>query len=284
MRAEESNTSAARDARARALVVPREHGAWGLLLVPFVSGALASWGSGQPWWLELSLLVCALSLFWLRTPLESLLGSGPIKAQTAPERRSALLAALLIFCLAIASLAVLMWGGSNSGLWKLGAVGGLAFLLQMLLRRLGRGTRLASQLVGAIGLTATAPAAYYVGSGRLDARALALWAANWLFAANQIHFVQLRIHAARAGTFPEKIRVGKVFLAMQVLVLAAIALATRWFALPSLIVLAFLPVLFRGTRWFFLEAAPLDVKRLGRSELNHGIAFGLLLALAFLWK
>ncbi|MGA7766885.1 MAG: hypothetical protein WCA27_11755 [Candidatus Sulfotelmatobacter sp.] len=40
---------------------------------------------------------------------------------------------------------------------------------------------MAAQLVGAIGLTCTAPAAYYIGTGRLSERAFILWAANWIF-------------------------------------------------------------------------------------------------------
>ena len=38
-----------------------------------------------------------------------------------------------------------------------------------------------------IGLTSTAPGAYYVATGQLDGRAWALWLANWLFAGDQIH-------------------------------------------------------------------------------------------------
>lgn len=63
---------------------------------------------------------------------------------------------------------------------------------------------MAAQLMGVIGLTCAAPSAYYIGAGRLNERALVLWAANWAFAGNQIHFVQLRIHAARAAISPGK--------------------------------------------------------------------------------
>jgi len=70
---------------------------------------------------------------------------------------------------------------------------------------------MAAQIVGAIGLTCTAPAAYYIGRGRLNERAFILWAANWIFAGNQIHFVQLRIHSARASNVGEKFARGKLF-------------------------------------------------------------------------
>ncbi len=74
---------------------------------------------------------------------------------------------------------------------------------------------MAAQLVGTVGLTCTAPAAYYIGTGRLDERAFVLWAANWIFAGNQIHFVQLRIRSAHAATLPDKFNRGRFFFLAQ---------------------------------------------------------------------
>ena len=54
-----------------------------------------------------------------------------------------------------------------------------------------------SEMVGTIGLTASAPAAYYVITGKFNATAWTLWLANILFAGDQIHYVQLRIHTAK---------------------------------------------------------------------------------------
>ena len=90
------------------------------------------------------------------------------------------------------------------------------------LRSLGRKTRMMAQLVGAIGLTCTAPAAYYIGTGRLSERAFVLWAANWIFAGNQIHFVQLRIQSARASTFSQKFARGKIFFLAQLAFFASL--------------------------------------------------------------
>ena len=142
---------------------------------------------------------------------------------------------------------------------------------------------MASQLMGAAGLTATAPAAYYLGTGRLDSRALILWTANWLFACNQIHFVQLRIHATRAATLQEKFAQGKSFFLGQAVLLLALALGTLSRMVVPLLIVAFLPGLVRGTMWFFQGQEPLDVKKLGWSEMRQGAAFAILLAIAFLF-
>ena len=59
---------AAQQARIRALVIPREHGAWGLLLVPLFTGVVAGYASEHRIWPLLLFTMAALSLFWLRTP------------------------------------------------------------------------------------------------------------------------------------------------------------------------------------------------------------------------
>jgi len=223
----------------------------------------------------------ALFLFWLRTPVESLLGSGVITAHTAGERRTTFLASCVLAAGSVACLAALLWNGRNSQLVHIGLMAAAALAVQTALRRVGREMRLISQVVGAIALTATAPAAYYLGSGRLGTPALALWIANWCFACDQIHFVQLRIHAGRASGFGEKFEKGKYFFAGQALLLAALVCASVWRWIPPLVLLAFVPALIRGTGWFFRKAQPLSVKQLGWSELQQGIAFGVLLALAF---
>ncbi|HEX8817672.1 MAG TPA: YwiC-like family protein [Terriglobales bacterium] len=273
--------SAVQKARTRALVVPREHGAWGLLLVPLFTGLVAGFASSYRL-LPLALFtITALALFWLRTPVESLIGSSPIAAHTPRERFIALFASIVLAAIAAVCLAALLWGWRNQGLLLVGGIAAVALVVQAVLRKLGRSTRMASQFVGSIGLTATAPAAYYLGSGRLDSHAIILWAANWAFACDQVHFVQLRIHAGRASNFSEKFAKGKFFFLGQIaLTLVLIFAALRQIIAP-LVLVAFVPGLIRGTRWFFLPAAPLDVKKLGWSEMRQGIIFGVLLALAF---
>jgi hypothetical protein len=275
---------AAQQARIRALVIPREHGAWGLLLVPLLTGVVAGYASEHRIWPLLLFTVTALSLFWLRTPLESLIGTSSLTAETERERRTALIASTLLATLATTCLAGLMWNGQNLQLLLLGGATALAFLIQSVLRNLGRKTRMAAQLVGAIGLVCTAPAAYYIGTGRLSERALILWVANWVFAANQIYFVQLRIHSARATTFSRKLAHGKFFLLAQPVLFASLVFAAFWRVILPLAIVAFLPALLRGTLWFFTKPEPLDVRSLGWSEMKQGVAFGLLLAVAFIYS
>ena len=268
--------------RQRALVIPREHGAWGMLLVPLATGAVAALRSSVNGGALALFIVAAMSLFWLHTPLESWLGTSAIKAQTKDERAFVLRTMGVIGMLAVASIAALMWNGYSRGLLTIGAVSGLAFAIQAGVRRLGRKGRMPAQIIGAVGLTSTAAGAYYVATGKLDHTAVALWLANWLFAGDQIHFVQVRIRSSRAANMDEKMKQGLLFFCGQVALIGVILAACRFGLFSDAMALAFLPVLVRGTLWFVRRYRPLDVHKLGFSELTHALIFGALLCASFL--
>lgn len=276
-----AHTSTAQTSRMRAMVIPREHGAWGMLLVPLISGAIVGVRRGGNAGPALLFLVAAVSLFWLRTPMESWLGTSPIKAQTLREREVVLWAMALIATLTLACAIALLWQGRLE-LIAIGAIAALAFGLQAVVKKLGRKGRMPAQVIGAIGLSSAAAGAYYVATGRLDATAAALWLANWLFAGNQIHFVQLRLRSSKAETFEEKTQQGLAFLSGQIALIATILVACRLGFFPAAAAVAFLPVLLRGTLWFLRGRQPLDVHKLGFSELGHSLLFGSLLCAGFL--
>src|SRR5271157_5548449 len=270
------------NSRLRTMVIPREHGAWGMMLVPLATGAIVALPSGINAGALTLFILAAMSLFWLRTPIEAWLGTSAIKAQTPQERAFVLRAMIAIGVVATASVVALLWSGHNTGLLLIAAVAALAFGLQAAVKKLGRNGRMPAQVVGAIGLTSTAAGAYCVATGKLDHVALALWLANWLFAGNQIHFVQVRIRSSRAATMNEKLQQGLPFFAGQVVFIGAILAACRFRLFPTAIALAFVPVLLRGTLWFIRGRQPLDLHKLGFSELAQALLFGALLCAAFL--
>lgn len=263
--------------RKKSLIVPREHGAWGILLVPLITGAaigLLSGGSGAR---LIPLCIVALALFWLRTPVESWTGTSPIRAHTPGEFRLVRNTAVALSAVSIAALVWLFWGGRNVGLAWIGCVACAAFLLQALMRRAWRGARTAAQMVGSAGLTSTGAAAYYVVTGRLDATAWTVWAANLLFAMNQIQFVQLRIHAPREAGRREKLRTGAGFFVAQIILLLVIGAACAAGVLRWSAVLAFVPLLVRGFAWFATGPRKLVINAVGKSELVYSCVFGVLL-------
>jgi hypothetical protein len=267
--------------RLRSLVFPREHGAWGILLVPLVTGAWIGLTTGRGFFPLILFITASLALFCLRTPAEIWLETSPLRPQTPAERHAVLVSIFAYAAIAAIALGLLLGRERATGLLLLGAVVGVLFVAQALLKKLRRQTRMAAQLLGSLGLTSTAAGAYYVVTGRFDATALILWGANWLFAANQIHFVQLRIHSARASGPADKLARGKGFLAGEMITAGLLLAAWRTGGLPGAAALAFAPALLRGLFWFLRRPAPLEIYRLGYSELAHALAFGVLLILGF---
>jgi hypothetical protein len=252
-----------------------------MLLVPLATGAVLGRPGADRIVLLLLLAVAALGLFCARTPLEAWLGISPCRVQNPRERRVILHSIYIYTSVSLGALAILLWQIRSSGLFLVGAAAATAFLVQAILKSRGRQTRMAAQLVGSIGLTATAAAAYYVASGRLDTTALVIWAANWVFAANQILYVQTRIRSARATTFDERLTQGKWLILGEIVMALALVLAWRKGWLPNLALLAFAPVLWRRLSWFFSSASRLQIRRLGVSELIHAVIFAALLIAGF---
>jgi hypothetical protein len=221
----------------------------------------------------LLLLVAALSLFWLRTPLESLLGTSALRAQAADEKRSVLTFIVALGMIATLTLGILLWGGRNADLWLIGIAAAIAFAGQALLKKLGRRARMLSEMIGTIGLTSAAPAAYYVITHKFDSVAWMLWLANFVFAGNQIHYVQLRIHTSKVTGTREKLAHGWPFAVGQI-VMMIVLLAASWFGrMPWIALIAFVPLLLRGWVYFFQKPAPLLVRQLGWSELRQAAIF-----------
>jgi len=271
----------ARRERHRALILPREHGAWGLLLVPIITGAGVAFRECSHIFPLILLSAAALALFWLRTPAESLLGTSVMRAQTTEESRTVKLAIVVLGGVAAGALCALLWAGKNADLWPLGAFVAAAFIAQSLLKKLGRGARMLSQIVGTIGLTAAAPGAYYVITGNFNATAWMLWLANILFAGDQIHYVQLRLHTAKVEGFRAKLVHGWAFALGQALMTTMLTLACMSRLMPAIVSLAFAPLLFRGWFYFIQEPGPLIVRRLGWGELKHATAFCILFIATF---
>jgi hypothetical protein len=271
--AEESAMEKARRERNHALIVPREHGAWGLLLVPMVTAAGVAFRQSTNVFPFVLVLTATLALFWLRTPLESLLGISAIRAETKEERSSVAFVVLYLAIVALLASSMLLWAGQNLLLWLIGAAAGVAFVAQAVLRKMGRRTRMLSEIVGTIGLTASAPAVYYVITGRFGITGWMLWLANLTFAGNQIHYVQIRIHTAKLVGVRAKLARAWTFGLGQVAMAAVLAVTCGLGWMPWLVLLAFVPLLLRGFYYFVQRPAALRVRRLGWNELVQAIVF-----------
>ena len=88
----------------------------------------AGMASAPRLWPLLAFTIAALSLFWLRTPIESLTGTSPLTAHTSQEWWTAFLASISLSGISVACLTGLMWKGRNLELLLFGTVAGVAFV------------------------------------------------------------------------------------------------------------------------------------------------------------
>ncbi len=262
-------------------MVPREHGAWGILLPPLLTGAAVGMAAGGRTLPAFLFALAVVALFWAKDATRKLDGhcadESPVSAGTATGAANGFIASgRRCDCAGSTLLA-----GERVEAAMVRSSRRIAFTAQLVLKRSGRRTRMAAQMAGAFGLTSTAAAAYYVVTGRLDNTAYALWLSNWLFAGDQIHYVGLRIRAARTQRQHEKLAAGWISLPAEIVVAGILLIAWQRRLLPGLSLLAFIPVLLRGTLWFLRKPRPIVIRHLGWTELAHAAAFGALLVAGF---
>jgi len=237
--------------------MPREHGAWGILLIPFATAV----GIARTWNLQVALLLVSVMCFYVaRTSF--------LKQDTTWT--------LFLLAGSAACLAPLLgvWR-----LWWLGALGAAAAPLAF--RKSGRS--LVAQLIAVAGLTLTAPAAWYTATGNLNQHAWLLWGLNFLYFAGGVLYVKMHVAAAARRkpfeTAAEKISWGGTnltFYGGMALCVVGLAMARL---IPWLATLAFVPVVVRAIIGVGRLSSQLHIKRLGWTEVAHSIVFAALLIL-----
>ena len=269
-------------ARRRTLVWPREHGAWGIVLVSLITGASIGYSSATVLSTLFWLTVAVVAAFCLRTPIENSLPASPFRPRGSAEWRWMIEAASIYALAGALAVAILIRAGFLGLLWKLGLVAVGFFVLQAVVKKLGRAGHLPGEMIGAFGLTLAAAAGWAVSAREFRQEALAIWILNGLFAADQILYVQLRIRGARAGNDASGSRDRILLLAVEALIALLLIGGAHAGLIPWLVLGAFIPIFMRGEAWSLRrDHGRLRIHRLGKSELCHAILFGLLLITAF---
>jgi hypothetical protein len=150
--------------------LPREHGAWGILLIPFATAV----GVSGVFDLKVALLLASVLCFYV--------------ARASYLKQNWKWTVVLLAGSAACTAVLLL----QARLWWLVALGAAATPLAF--RRTERS--IAVQLISVAGLTLTAPAAWYAATGRMDAKALWLWLLNALYFGGGVFYVKMHVAAA----------------------------------------------------------------------------------------
>ncbi|MGD8584188.1 MAG: YwiC-like family protein [Chloroflexota bacterium] len=252
------------------LIMPAEHGSWSWLLVPYFVGVIVAGQWNAAAWLVLS---GGLSGFLMRQP-----ATVAMRARTGRGRRAdagpAILWTVFLGVIALASFAGLLVTGRMDLLWLLIPLAVVLLLYLLASRQRQASVRsLWMELVGAIGLATTAPAAYIAATGHLDNQVWVLWA---LMAGQNglgVLYVRLRIADTRGRIVKRLPTVWAHGLLLVVVAVAAVLDAIPWLA-----VVPFAGFLARAI-WAAARARPIaNIKRFGFSEVGAEILGGLLVA------
>jgi len=261
----------------KVLILPKEHGSWAMLLVPWAvgCGVARRFGAG-----EIVFLGALLAAFLAHTQA---MHRARLRLMLRPD--SAALARTSRLGLGFAALAMLgtlplVVFRARPALLLFAALALTLAVVSPCLVRARRDRALPGQFLAAVALPLAAPAAYYVARGALDAVALGLWLLNALFFLSAVLYVRLKIEArARktAGWLPlEHLRLAGPTLALDAAILVGVAAAISVSGLPRLVALAFLPMAIQAVVGVLWLRYPARLKRVGLLATAHAIAFGAL--------
>lgn len=259
------------------LTVPRQHGAWSVLLVSFLLGTICQGRiSGE----SLLLFASVLAGFLARHTI-ALLWRSPRSRHFWPH--------LLTWAAGYTALALffgglLVWGFHR---WLLLPLGGIALFFSALSVKLERDRKdrtVMGELVGLVGLCVVIPAAAYVASGLFSEQTWGLWAVGVIFFGGSVFHVRyvVRHRQERQRAWPSRLRAGGSSVAYHLAALAIVLALSRYHVVPLLAPLAFLPVTAK-VLWTVgrQQEGRIHISHIGYGELAHTLLFLVLTWLAF---
>jgi hypothetical protein len=263
--------------------VPKEHGAWAMLYVPFVAGALAARGAALAQLLPLGLLLGAVTgLFLGRESVLGWLRQRDRGLDPGSDRRAAgwQFGGALACAVGLFLLRPPLGTPPPAQLVPLGCFGALVLGMHLQQMRRREGRTVLGEVLAILGLTATAPAAYLTALAAWSPRAVGLWLWCALFFASSIFHVKARVLALqprRAAARDSMRRASAVYHVALLGVLVAGALLRR---VHPLCIAAFLPVIARALVALVTPPGRFSLTRAGVLEIAYALAFLVFLTLA----
>jgi hypothetical protein len=261
-------------------IIPREHGAWAVLVGAFLAGVGVAGRATLP----VALLLGGVILLALANgPLAILLRNAD-GGQTRNQQRQVFGWVLVYGAGAAACLTPLMVLYQMRFLLPFGMAAALFFILRAFLVREGKDRSLSAELVGTAGLTLAGPTAHAVAVGGAEPIGPVLWLLLLLFFVSGVLYVRMRIRvvlAQRRGTTAASNPARAWCIVYHLLLLFAVPALVAGQLIPWPVLLAFAPALWRTAAGLRRQEAPLNLKRLGWSEVSLTAAFVVLLVSTF---
>ncbi len=249
----------------RAVALPVEHGAWGMLGEPLVLGLLVA-----PSWAGLGVAVASLAAFLAHHPLKLVVADwrrGRAQPRTAAARLCVLLYGV------VAAVGLFLAARGSSGWWHPLAAAAPLALAQLAYSARNQGRALLPELLGGVALSSVV-AAEMRAAGLPLAPSLAVWAVFAARAVGAILYVRARLRLDR-GLAPDRaLPVAAHAMGLLLAVALSRAALLPWLAAP-----AFALLLLRAAYGLSPYRRRVSPRVVGMSELAYGIGFVVMLAL-----
>ena len=259
-------------------ILPREHGAWAMFIIPLCIGIAAAKSINLA---ELLFAITAFGFFLVRYPLMLAIKNRTPATRRAAIRWSAIYAALTALAGALLVIVSQLWL-----LLPLGAVGALSLAIYLWLASRRAEMSMIGEWIGIAGLALGAPGAYLVATNSLDATALALHILNVLYFGGTISYIKFKVREQPRVVTPNadwraRVWAGRMTILYHAFAFALIVAFALLGFLPALVTLAFVPALCKAIGGTMNRPARLNIRHLGFIELGSSILFAFLVFLAY---
>jgi hypothetical protein len=263
-------------------LLPGDHGAYAMLLVPEFCGLVVGWMQGVSGGAGLGagallLTLALLGSFFAYEPLDVLTRPGVNPA--ARQRAQLWLALYLGIAVTSGLLLILVW--QRWGLVLIGLGGLLPPLAYLIAKKWRRQRSLGVRLAGIAGLTLSAPAAFYLFTGRWDGLALGLWLAALVYFGSNLFYVRAWFEVRKQAKINHRntipgwlLRATLAYLGLGLLALLGF-IGLGW--LPWTVLLIFTPLVVKLAMAWRRPPVYLPIKQIGLFEFSQSFIFALLL-------
>lgn len=266
-------------------LIPKEHGAWAMLILPYVIGAVVGRGFSGKSFLG---LVAVILLFLARQPL-GILAKGLVLKGKRAEKLPSIELLLSFILLSSTGSGLFLWLILKLRVWELLLIGLWALFLILFHTFLtvhGKARTVIGEIIGIATLTLTAPVSYFLSGMGFSDDVFILWLLNIFYFSGSIFYIKMRKRAvlSRKGlhTFPKNMNMVKECLAYLLALAIILILLISTGSIPVLLSLAFMPMIVH-TLWGILILRPrFAIIKQGIIQTQMALVYTILFII--LWK
>lgn len=262
-------------------LIPKEHGAWAILILPYFVGVTVGGGiSGRGVLGFFGILL----LFLSRQPLHLNLKMYFSEVRLQRSKKGELWQAFLLFL--GGGLGIFLWLIFRYRLGDLIIIGLIAlflFSLHTYLALYRKERTLIGELLGVALLTISASVGVVLSGGKLSGGTIILWLLNVFYFAGSIFYIKMRKKAVRTRkripSFPFNINLVKECLTYIVLLIIILVLLVFTKSVPVLVPLAFIPMVIH-TLWSIIALRPkFEIMKQGLVQTGLSLIFCVLIVI-----